>query len=741
MATSAELITSMSDVHDNSSPDRNSPGALSSNTYVMSASPTRPRKGADDSYRPKLLNTIGQRPACLVSASGMMSYQDPFIPLHFKLTLDLAVTYVGNSEIYAFGGFDQYTDEVYNHVLRLNLETRQWNLVDNYGDIPGVRMGHTATLWKGEKVLIFGGENEHRAYLSDLIIFDLKTAYWQQPELRGTTPKGRARHSAVIYDDKLFIIGGLSGHDNSTILEDFCFLDLKTWTWSRTWRFVPRFDHTCWIWGGKLWIFGGLTEGMERVNDLWWLDLKQSPIFNGGMPAGTSQTATSSVRNPRPLTAQSVVTTGTGSGYAANSSSVQTQASTAVSRKPPMAPGSISSINFCSGPNIPPQALGTHFHAYSSGCMLDLVTPGVTGTYETSICALDFETMRWEKLAEGREIFNPDYRWHYCALNQEGTHAWLLGCPVDPPANVGGVNGEYLSDVLCLDLRKLGLLGNSLAIDSRGSTRLPNSDAHIPSLLSGISADLARMFDNPNSATDFVITGEADFDASEKSEGDMMQDVGLNASSVSRPIHVHRLILEARWPHFSRMLSAQMAEFHSKKLHVPEPYSVLRAFLYYLYTDSIVAHPGQGPDISAVAGMLVLSSCYDMPRLRTLCRNRLGRELEVEHAALIWDSAGTAGEEWLKKRAARFCMTHWGRVVQSSAFRELARDSIVELCQEVDEEGRVVGAEELEAIGGLGGAKFSPVSSNQRSRRLESTTSPFGGDETEADDDNESMEI
>jgi hypothetical protein len=30
---------------------------------------------------------------------------------------------------------------VYNHVLRLNLVTRQWNLVDNYGDIPGVRMG------------------------------------------------------------------------------------------------------------------------------------------------------------------------------------------------------------------------------------------------------------------------------------------------------------------------------------------------------------------------------------------------------------------------------------------------------------------------------------------------------------------------------------------------------------------------------------------------------------------------
>ena len=30
---------------------------------------------------------------------------------------------------------------VYNHVLKLDLSSLQWHLVDNYGDIPGVRMG------------------------------------------------------------------------------------------------------------------------------------------------------------------------------------------------------------------------------------------------------------------------------------------------------------------------------------------------------------------------------------------------------------------------------------------------------------------------------------------------------------------------------------------------------------------------------------------------------------------------
>jgi hypothetical protein len=105
----------------------------------MTASPVRGKRTSADGYKPKIITTVGAKPACLVNAS---------------------VTYVGNDQIYAFGGFDQYTDEgqsesclghllplnadpflVYNHVLRLNLATRQWNLVDNYGDIPGVRMG------------------------------------------------------------------------------------------------------------------------------------------------------------------------------------------------------------------------------------------------------------------------------------------------------------------------------------------------------------------------------------------------------------------------------------------------------------------------------------------------------------------------------------------------------------------------------------------------------------------------
>ncbi|KAI7247110.1 hypothetical protein KC335_g19116, partial [Hortaea werneckii] len=139
------------------------------NSYILSGSPVKnSRRRTGEPYMPKIITTVGQRPACLVNAS---------------------VTYVGNDLIYAFGGFDQYTDEVYNHVLKLNLSARQWSLVDNYGDIPGVRMGHTACLWQGDKLLVYGGENEHRIHLSDVVVFDIKTAHWTQPDINGPIPR------------------------------------------------------------------------------------------------------------------------------------------------------------------------------------------------------------------------------------------------------------------------------------------------------------------------------------------------------------------------------------------------------------------------------------------------------------------------------------------------------------------------------------------------------------------------
>jgi len=582
-------------------------------------------------------------------------------------------------------------------------------------------LGHTACLWQGSKLLIYGGENEHREYLSDVVIFDLKTAHWTQPDIRGTIPKGRARHAAAVYDDKLYVVGGLSGTETYT-LDEICYLDLKTWTWSRSWSFVARFDHSTWVWGGRIWVFGGLGPDMERTGEMWWLDLKSSPAFKAVPAQGSSDSPTTD-RTPNPPSQfaqynqpQHIATGST--GYTANSSSVQVRAASMVTK--PVAPGAISSMRFVSGPNVPSQALGTHFHIYSSGALLDFVTPaGTIRPSECNLSALELDALQWQKLAAGPEIFDPTYRWHYCAVNEDGTKAWLLGCANESPGNAAFE--EYLSDVLPLDLRRFGLPGNDLSSEpSMGKGKIPASDTHPTSNLSSLGADLASMFDRPTesgSGADFIITGEKDdiqaddIDMSSYTTIDplLAENTPQFLSSTvhtSPPIHVHKLILQARWPHFTRVYASQMAEFQTKKMHIPEPYPVVRAFLYYLYTDSIAKHPSYCADLGDVAGLLVMANVYDMPRLRLLCIHRLSREMDVESAAVVWERAGTAGEQWLRRRAANYCLTHWGRVVRSEAFRRLSRQSMMELCEVIDVEGRVVGGEELEMVGGLGGGKF-----------------------------------
>ncbi|TQV98672.1 hypothetical protein V2A60_007616 [Cordyceps javanica] len=698
------------------------PAALpdSNNTYIMANSAATARPSVDG-YRPKVTRTLGQRPACLVNAS---------------------VTYCGNNEIYAFGGFDQYTDEVYNHVLRLDLVSHQWSLVDNYGDIPGVRMGHTATLYQGDKLLVFGGENEHRTYLSDLIIFDLKTAHWTQPVVSGPIPKGRARHAATLHEDKLFIIGGITG-TNNYVLDDLCYLDLKTFTWSKTWRFIGRFDHSAYIWGERLWVFGGLSEDMDKVSDMWWLDLKGAPAFDSRPQLGVYDRPASGNRtdSPRPPYTMSHSTAVGTTGYAANSRTAQVNPpSVQLKAYAPMAPGAISALKFTSGPNSPSQGSGIHFHIYSSGTLLDFVSPAATITHrECSLSALDLTTLRWQKLADGHEMFKSGYRWHYCTMNEDGTKAWLLGCPLDPVGPEFGPGGYelYLSDVMEVDLRRYGLLGNKLAPQPSVEIRPSALARPLDQPSHGLGADLAKMFDKPpesGSGTDFVITALAD-----GVEDDELLSSGLIRSAeettpnwlapdatTSRPIHVHKLILQARWAHFARLYNAQMAEFHTKKMHIPEPYPVVRAFLLYLYTDGIHGAVEAGGEsvtgIDEVTGLLVMANMYGIPHLRLLCVNRLAKELDVENACLIWYSAGLADEEWLRKRAAGLCMTHWGRIVRTQGFLRLPRHALVELSQEIDMEGRVVAGEELEwsSMGGGGGVgsrygddRKNSVSSNQ----------------------------
>ncbi|PWW76461.1 hypothetical protein C7212DRAFT_294333 [Tuber magnatum] len=656
-------------------PDKS--GSLLGRKRALDGGSVEDTEGA--AYRPVAFRTEGARLACLVNAS---------------------VTVCGEDAIYAFGGFDQYTDEVYNHVLRLDLHTYTWTLVDNYGDIPSVRMGHTTVYWRDNKLIIFGGENEHRMFLSDVYIFDIPTATWSQPVLSGRPPCGRSRHAVVLHDDMLFILGGI--HNRSAIpsdfdpdedneynpqevLDDICYLDLKTMTWSRSWTWIARFDHQAWIRDGKLWVFGGMGQGMDRTGELISLDLNH-PAF-----ARTEIKQTGYVTRQPGLGGDTATATGGQSRilrshrpYGPNSP--RPIASSRRNTPPPKkqaVPAATASVSFLWGRDIPSEAHGTHFHHLCGHTLLDFVTSANTiRPSETGLCALNLDDMTWRKIADGMDIVGGGlWRWHYLAISPDSTMAYLLGCPTDTDEDVGE-GEEYLSDVLPIDLSRFGM-----NVDQREGDN-PKAGT--------LGMDLANFFDKPDFGSDFVVRAIKD----EAAEGDEWDMTGIWGKRP--PIRVHKLILLSRWPHFATLYSARMAEFHKNRMYLPEPYTVVRAFSYYLYTDSVATSP-YCPNLSTVAGLLVMANLYDLKRLRALALNRLFSELDVESAAVIWERAGVAGEEGLRKKAAGFVLTYWGRIVRTMGFKRLSRRSLMELCEEVDVEGRIMGSEELGVVGAVDG--------------------------------------
>lgn len=610
-------------------------------------------------------------------------------------------------------------------------------------------IGHTATLYQGDKLIVFGGENEHRDYLSDVVILDLNTFTWTLPEIRGLVPRGRARHAAVIHEDKLFIVGGVTG-ENNVILDDLTYLDLETWTWSRTWSFTARFDHTAWVWGTRLWIFGGLGPNMERTTDIWWLDLKGSPSLAGNTtPQGSVDSldaGLSTTHRPETVSSSPHHMSPRSGIYPANSGSVQVRS---LARRKQLAPGAISCLRFNSGPHVPSLFSGTHFHVFASGVLLDLITPSETvRSHDCNFSALELNLLRWQRVADGQEIFRPGYRWHYCTVNDTGTKAWLLGCSLDVTNVPGGSDDNHMSEVLTIDLEKYGLLGNVLSAGSPVQDPSWSYDHSGPSQVSGLGADLAAVFDQSpesGSGADFIITAiRDDYEGSVSGDMEDLSDPSsLQAQPTfvepntwtSEPIHVHRILLQLRWPHFKRLYSAQMAEYHTKRMHIPEPYSVVRAFLYYLYTDSIVGHPEYCSSTIDIAGVLVMANLYDMPKLRLLCVNRLSRELDVENAAIIWERAGRTNEHWLMRRAAQFCLTYWGRVVRTDGFKSLSHQSLIQLCEVVDTEGRIMAGPELEMVA------LEAEGSGERDKGTRLRLGSTADEMSELDADDEGMEI
>lgn len=163
----------------------------------------------------------------------------------------------------------------YGDLLKLSPSDSTWTVVEQKGDIPPKREGHSLTSIGNGLLLLFGGSGDPDSTVcySTTHLFDIKTRTWSLVSTNGTAPSARLNHSASFVNGKLYIFGGFCDGEAS---RDLYILDTATLTWTKPKTTgdipAPRCDHSSSVIGNKVYLFGG-SGGINILhNDLCCLD-------------------------------------------------------------------------------------------------------------------------------------------------------------------------------------------------------------------------------------------------------------------------------------------------------------------------------------------------------------------------------------------------------------------------------------------------------------------------------------
>ncbi|XP_008114523.1 RCC1 and BTB domain-containing protein 2 isoform X2 [Anolis carolinensis] len=149
-----------------------------------------------------------------------------------------------------------------------------------------------------------------------------------------------------------------------------------------------------------------------------------------------------------------------------------------------------------------------------------------------------------------------------------------------------------------------------------------------------------------------------------KKEFDNPDNADLRFQVDGKYIHVHKVLLKIRCDHFRSVLGnndeiIEISEFS---------YPVYRAFLEYLYTDSISLPPEDA------IGLLDLATFYQEKRLKRLCQQTIKQGISEDNAIALLSAAVKYEAKELEEFCFRFCINHLTVVTQSPGFAEMDHD-------------------------------------------------------------------
>lgn len=176
-----------------------------------------------------------------------------------------AVVY-GNG-FYVFGGFDGHARV--NDLYKYDIDENVWSRIIPSSlstGIPTPRHSHSAVVYQNA-MYIFGGYDG--SYSCNVYKYDFLNNVWTSVNTVGRIPRARYRASCVVYNDTMIIHGG---HDGTRHLSDTHVLDMNTKCWTslanvRGTTPFPRDSQVGFLHDNAMYIFGG-SAGGTAMNDM-----------------------------------------------------------------------------------------------------------------------------------------------------------------------------------------------------------------------------------------------------------------------------------------------------------------------------------------------------------------------------------------------------------------------------------------------------------------------------------------
>ncbi|XP_072116892.1 RCC1 and BTB domain-containing protein 2-like isoform X6 [Mobula birostris] len=161
-----------------------------------------------------------------------------------------------------------------------------------------------------------------------------------------------------------------------------------------------------------------------------------------------------------------------------------------------------------------------------------------------------------------------------------------------------------------------------------------------------------------------------------KKEFDSTETSDLKFLVDGKTIHAHKAVLKIRSQHLRSML-------HDEEVIEIDQFSypVYRAFLEYLYTDSVNVLPEDA------IGLLDLAAFYGENSLKKLCEQTIKQGISVENAITLLSAAVKNQAKGLEEFCFKFCVNHLTAVTQTQGFADMDHEFLKDFISKAGKHG------------------------------------------------------